>query len=225
MVNSTPTSPAATSEVIASQSPVNSVDSPSVPEPATPEPIQEGVATTIDSMEEVEETDPATSKAPEILHRSSNLSKHAVPRDIMNASPEELYKIAEENLVKMKAAFGKMYVHYITLQEHRPYDQETLDHFEKCKIAEKGILDAEATLKMYKRMNTAPAPAPAPQVKKTVSKVFPANLPFLQLKSDTVIEKKNVEIFDSVFDFCSQFQTVLEAHTCLLEQRRTILVQ
>ena len=41
----------------------------------------------------------------------------------------------------------------------------------------------------------------------------PPNLPFLQLKSDDVLIKKNLEAFDSTQDFCNQFRIILEAHS------------
>lgn len=67
------------------------------------------------------------------------------------------------------------------------------------------------TLKMYKNMNSLVITAPVREAKKPVSKVPPFSLPFLELKNDPVIEKKIVEIFDSVYDYCSQFQAVQSA--------------
>ncbi|MGO3048237.1 MAG: reverse transcriptase domain-containing protein [Streptococcus thermophilus] len=47
--------------------------------------------------------------------------------------------------------------------------------------------------------------------------LVPTTLPYLQLKTDTMVYKRNQEVFDSVYDFCTQFQTVLEAHSLSMD--------
>ncbi|KAI8347359.1 hypothetical protein BD560DRAFT_338543, partial [Blakeslea trispora] len=53
-----------------------------------------------------------------------------------------------------------------------------------------------------------------PDVKKSI--LVPANLPFLQLNSDVVIRREK-DSYDSVYDFCQEFVTILEAHSLSLD--------
>ncbi|KAG2191018.1 hypothetical protein INT47_001073, partial [Mucor saturninus] len=85
--------------------------------------------------------------------------------------------------------------------------------------------DAEETLKNLREENSPSAP-----VQDERSRFVPNNLPFLQLKSvlysssiyttlmsDLYLEKPSRELFDSVYDFCQEFVTVLEAHALVLD--------
>jgi hypothetical protein len=129
----------------------------------------------------------------------------------LNVSPraaDDLLQAGQANLDKLKNQYCILFGHYLSYQKVNPDSDNTKSAFTTCKEAERKYLDAKETFAIFKSIQEP--------VKMQDDKKFslvPSSLPFLQLKTDIVVYKKNLEIFDSVYDFCTQFQTVLEAHS------------
>lgn len=123
-----------------------------------------------------------------------------------------LLESAKEDLDRKKNKYYVSLGNYLTLSKVDPSADATKAASLVYKQDQDLFKEAEETLKVLKASNT---PAVAPSDKKSM--LVPGNLPFLQLKSDPHQEKANREVFDSVYDFCQEFTTVLEAHALSLD--------
>ena len=124
---------------------------------------------------------------------------------------EMLLKSAQEDLALKKNNYLILSGHYLAASKVNPTSQHTKNASEAQKEAQRLYLEAEELLKVLKSVHT---PLSLPDEKKSV--LVPANLPYLQLTSDVVI-KSNKDSFDSVYDFCQEFVTILEAHSLSLD--------
>ncbi|GAA5806349.1 hypothetical protein HPULCUR_011882 [Helicostylum pulchrum] len=146
----------------------------------------------------------------------SPLSEYQPMEDVssnvsVSLSPEVadgLMETAQENLINLKNQYSILYGHYLSYQKVNPDSDNTKNAFAICKDAEKKYVDAKDAFAIFKSIHE---PVKMPDEKK--SSLVPSSLPFLQLKTDITLFKKHLEVFDSVYDFCTQFQTVLEAHS------------
>ncbi|GAA5817831.1 hypothetical protein MFLAVUS_011388 [Mucor flavus] len=119
-----------------------------------------------------------------------------------------LKETTQENLVNLKNQYSILYGHYLSYQKVNPDSDNTKNAFAICKDAEKKYTDAKDAFAMFQAIHE-----PVKMQDEKKSSLVPSSLPFLQLKTDIAVFKKHVEVFDSVYDFCTQFQTVLEAHS------------
>ncbi|KAI8323398.1 hypothetical protein EDC96DRAFT_595724, partial [Choanephora cucurbitarum] len=124
---------------------------------------------------------------------------------------ENLLKSAEEDLAAKKKNYLILSGHYLAASKVSPTSQHTKNASDAQKEAQKLYLEAEELLKVLKSVHS---PVSVPDEKKSM--LVPANLPYLQLTSDVVI-KSNKDSFDSVYDFCQEFVTLLEAHSLSLD--------
>ena len=121
-----------------------------------------------------------------------------------------LLKTAKENVDKLRVDYKVAYGHYLSCQKHHPNAEPTRVAYLSYKEAEVLFREADEAYKIFYAMEN-------PVKIDNKSHLVPTILPFLQLKTDTELPKKNKEIFDSVYDFCNQFKTVLEAHSLNLD--------
>ncbi|KAI8326770.1 hypothetical protein EDC96DRAFT_590551 [Choanephora cucurbitarum] len=121
-----------------------------------------------------------------------------------------LLKTAKENVDKLRVDYKVAYGHYLSCQKHHPNSGPTRIAYSSYKEAEVLFKEADDAYKTFYAMEN-------PIKIDNKSHFVPTILPFLQLKTDTELPKKNKESFDSVYDFCNQFKTVLEAHSLSLD--------
>ncbi|GAA5806605.1 hypothetical protein HPULCUR_012145, partial [Helicostylum pulchrum] len=127
---------------------------------------------------------------------------------VSSETTDDLIQTAQANLETLKNQYSILFGHYLSYQRVNPDSDNTKNSFAICKEAEQKYVDAKTAFSIFKSIHNP--------VKMQDDKKFslvPSSLPFLQLKTDIVLYKKNHEVFDSVYDFCTQFQTVLEAHS------------
>ncbi|KAI8326023.1 hypothetical protein EDC96DRAFT_593598 [Choanephora cucurbitarum] len=135
----------------------------------------------------------------------------------VEATTATLKKSAEEDLVRKKNNYFISLGHYLKYSEQDPTSDAAKHAFEVTKRDEQLMKDAEHVLKMLKSLDGSASGSPLDSSSlEKKSMLVPANLPFLQLTSDVVI-KSSKDTFDSVYDFCQEFVTVLEAHSLSLD--------
>ncbi|KAI9477935.1 MAG: hypothetical protein EXX96DRAFT_618861 [Benjaminiella poitrasii] len=115
---------------------------------------------------------------------------------------------AKEDLDRKKNSYYILLGNYLAFSKVDPSSAS-----KAYKEAQELFVEAEKTLKVLKA-SSAPAGDPVNEKKSTL---VPSNLPFLQLRSDSHIVKPNRDVFDSVYDFCQEFTTVLESHSLSLD--------
>ncbi|KAG2210687.1 hypothetical protein INT45_003171, partial [Circinella minor] len=157
------------------------------PSPA-PEPMEE-------DTDEIKSTPDAASSA-----------SGAAPLDV-----KAITKAAQKNLVKLEENFNVAYAAYLSRQLLDPTDPLTKSAFDDYILALNSFTDAKEALQSFQKIKSPKNT----QDDKTFSRV-PKDLPFLQLSSDTP-ERQNYDTYDSVYDFCNQFRTVLNAHSLDLD--------
>ncbi|OBZ80668.1 hypothetical protein A0J61_11283, partial [Choanephora cucurbitarum] len=133
----------------------------------------------------------------------------------VEATAANLIKSAEQDLARKKNLYLISLGHYLKYSKESPNSDVTKVAFERMKCDEKLYKDAEDVLKVIKTVNvSASVDSPVQDDKK--STLVPLNLPFLQLTADVPL-KPTKDSFDSVYDFCQEFVTVLEAHSLSLD--------
>ena len=127
------------------------------------------------------------------------------------AASSFLADTAQENLKNLKTEFKIAYGHYLACQKVHPHAQNTKNAYISYKEAESAWREADEAYKIFKYMDSPPV------MDDKKSMLVPSTLPFLQLRTDPYVHKKHMEVFDSVYDFCVQFKTVLEAHSLSMD--------
>ena len=125
---------------------------------------------------------------------------------------EMLIQSAKEDLDDKKSKYYICLGNYLHLSKANRDGEDTKRARELSKEAEKLFKDAEETLKVLKMSNAREVP-----VVEEKNSFVPPGLPFLQLVTDAVCEKPHLPKFDSVYDFCQEFTTVLKAHSLSLD--------
>lgn len=128
-----------------------------------------------------------------------------------------MIEMTKEDLAKKQLEYHTAATNFLKLNKVNPKSAGTRAAAKVYKEAQKQYNEIEALL------NTLlPKPQVTPEV--VVAKTqkpdrvgCPNNLPFLQLKSDEVFEKPDREKFDSVYDFCQEFETILEINALQLD--------
>ncbi|OAD81209.1 hypothetical protein PHYBLDRAFT_138753 [Phycomyces blakesleeanus NRRL 1555(-)] len=128
------------------------------------------------------------------------------------ATMEMLLTSAEEDLNAKKGNYYATLGHYLGVSKKDPTSTAAKSASKGAKEAQELFAEAEQILKNLKAFT---APASKPHDKR--STLVPSNLPFLQLCSESPLVKANRDVFDSVYDFCQEFTTVLEAHSLSLD--------
>ncbi|OAD68797.1 hypothetical protein PHYBLDRAFT_173211 [Phycomyces blakesleeanus NRRL 1555(-)] len=128
------------------------------------------------------------------------------------ATVEMLLASAEEDLNTKKGNYYAALGHYLGVSKRDPTSTAAKSASKGAKEAQVLFAEAEQILKDLK---ASTAPASKPHDKR--STLVPSNLPFLQLRSEGPLVKANRDVFDSVYDFCQEFTTVLEAHSLTLD--------
>ncbi|OAD67126.1 hypothetical protein PHYBLDRAFT_174509 [Phycomyces blakesleeanus NRRL 1555(-)] len=128
------------------------------------------------------------------------------------ATMEMLLASAEEDLNAKKGNYYAALGHYLGVSKRDPTSTAAKSASKGAKEAQELFAEAEQILKNLK---ASTAPASKPHDKR--STLVPSNLPFLQLRSEGPLVKANRYVFDSVYDFCQEFTTVLEAHSLSLD--------
>ncbi|KAG2191768.1 hypothetical protein INT47_010343, partial [Mucor saturninus] len=125
---------------------------------------------------------------------------------------EMLIESAKEDLEDKKSKYYICLGNYLQMSRASRDGEDTKLAREVSKEAEKLFKDAEETLKVLKMSNARDVP-----VVEEKNSFVPPGLPFLQLVTDAVCEKPHLPKFDSVYDFCQEFTTVLKAHSLSLD--------
>lgn len=215
---STPVNPVTDSPLSSQVSSVGSAAARAPPTPMTPLPL----------TEDIEMEEPAADDL-SIAHSESVASTHAPvsasvassqlpPVDVFHAasvqptlSASALTSSAEEDLHRKKTVYLNQLQHYLGAWKIHPSADHTRVLYHRQKEAEALFKETQEVLKTLNAVNNPPS---MPDDKKF--SLVPSNMPFLQLTSDTVLEKPKREAFDSVYDFAHEFVTVLEARSLSL---------
>lgn len=123
---------------------------------------------------------------------------------------KKLLQSAKENLELVRYRYTTTYAHWIKCKNENSSSSATMEALSMYKEVEKELITTRDAYNVFLSVNKPKLIAKATRV--------PDGLPFLQLKTDTVVIKKSAEIFDSVYDFCMQFKTILEAHGLSLDE-------
>ncbi|KAG0921436.1 hypothetical protein G6F57_021998 [Rhizopus arrhizus] len=100
---------------------------------------------------------------------------------------------------------------YMVLNEDDSDPAAALTAHEKFKECEQKVNRAKEALKSFSAMfEEVKTPSDGPS-NHSLRLVVPNDLPTLQLKGDAIWRKK-AECYDSAYDFCNTFETVLRAH-------------
>jgi transposase InsO family protein len=132
----------------------------------------------------------------------------------LNTSPEDLLAMAQRNIENLKKKCTILYANYLHCQANSEDSVDTMKAHELYEHAQKQLAASMDALKSYSQLSVKE------ETKQETKKhsLVPSGLPYLQLKTDTLISKGNQEVFDSVYDFCMQFKTVLEAHSLSMDE-------
>ncbi|KAG2191345.1 hypothetical protein INT47_005859, partial [Mucor saturninus] len=154
----------------------------------------------------VEDDDVVMEEGPQNLRHDTMKSKYAVdPID-----SKKILQSAKENMEIVQRKYNFAYAHWIKCKNENASSSATKEASVVYKEVETELI---ATCDAYLVFLSVNQPAPSKN-----ATYVPDSLPYLQLRTDTVIWKKNAEIFESVYDFCMQFKTVLEAHGLSLDE-------
>lgn len=126
---------------------------------------------------------------------------------------EELIAAAKENLDNLKQICTAAYVKLIREQKINVSSSEARSANADYNKAQFDYKLAAEAFQTFVSMNEVPVEKKVVLKTSSPKALVPPSLPYLQLASDSSPPKKNTEVFDSVFDFCKKFKTVLEAHT------------
>ncbi|KAG1085215.1 hypothetical protein G6F39_012825 [Rhizopus arrhizus] len=103
------------------------------------------------------------------------------------------------------------FMEYMVLNEDDSDPAAALTAHEKFKECEQKVNRAKEALKSFSAMfEEVKTPSDGPS-NHSLRLVVPNDLPTLQLKGDAIWRKK-AECYDSAYDFCNTFETVLRAH-------------
>lgn len=127
--------------------------------------------------------------SPQSQTQQSTTSQPVLININQEATTANINLTAKENLLRLKNEFKVLYAHYLDCQKEGPRSDATKNAYEEYKLAEKTYIEARDAYVMFQQVDN-----PVNQdVKKDI--VVPSNLPYLQLKTDTEIYKKNAEVF------------------------------
>lgn len=132
----------------------------------------------------------------------------------MEVTAKLLLESAQEDLLRKKNRYFALLNTYLTASKVDPNSEESRNASVGYKAAQDLYEEAEKTIRTLKAAN---APVGLDPAKEKKSMLVPGNLPFLQLRTDSHLVKPHREVFDSVYDFCQEFTTVLEAHSLSLD--------
>jgi len=133
----------------------------------------------------------------------------------VEATAVMLLESAKEDLERKKARYYVLLGNYLSASKANPGSNTMISAFAAHKDAQESFLEAQKTLNVLKASNTPVREDGAADEKK--SSLVPGNLPFLQMRTDSHIVKPNRDVFESVYDFCQEFTTVLETHSLSLD--------
>lgn len=139
---------------------------------------------------------------------TSQASMKAKPA--LGIDSKKLLQSAKENLDLVQQRYTTAYAHWLRCKSENSSSAATTEALMVYKEVEGELLTTRDAYRVFLSINN-------PEPTRNATRV-PDGLPFLQLKTDTVVSKKNAEVFDSVYDFCMQFKTILEAHGLLLDE-------
>lgn len=151
----------------------------------------------------------------EFVEPSSQAAKDAELDDAVNE--EAILKDAQEDLEVKKKKYLSALNEYLKRQKATvgsgTPDADPISY----KMAKALYLEAEEVVK-----SLLPAPKIAEVVPTVIEKkhsrvACPPNLPFLQLRTDTFLEKPERPVFDTVYDFCQEFVIILNANELPLD--------
>ncbi|KAI8090722.1 hypothetical protein BDF21DRAFT_460152 [Thamnidium elegans] len=100
--------------------------------------------------------------------------------------PEDLKETAQANLINLKNQYSIVYGHYLSYHKVQPDSDNARNAFAICKEAEKQYLEAKNAFAILKSIHE-----PVKMQDEKKFSLVPSSLPFLQLKTDIVIHKKN----------------------------------
>ncbi|OBZ80950.1 hypothetical protein A0J61_11001, partial [Choanephora cucurbitarum] len=123
-----------------------------------------------------------------------------------------LLESAQKDFAKKRNMYLIAVGDYLALSNKNPDSEDAKLAFIEQERLKKIMKDAENILESIKTMNSPPSSGQDDKK----STMVPVGLPFLQLTSDRVI-KSNKESFDSAYDFCQEFEMVLEADSLSLD--------
>ena len=133
----------------------------------------------------------------------------------VEATAVMLLESAKEDLERKKARYYVLLGNYLSASKANPGSNTMISAFAAHKDAQESFLEAQKTLNVLKASNTPVREDGVADEKK--SSLVPGNLPFLQMRTDSHIVKPNRDVFESVYDFCQEFTTVLETHSLSLD--------
>ncbi|KAG2210684.1 hypothetical protein INT45_002557, partial [Circinella minor] len=154
----------------------------------------------------LQDEDVVMEEGPQNLHHDTMKSKYATE----HIDSKKILQSAKENLKLVQQRYNAAYAHWIKCKNENATSDVTKDALTAYKEVENELVTTRDAYKVFLSVNK-----PEPSKNNTF---VPDTLPFLQLRTDTVIWRKNAEVFDSVYDFCMQFKTVLEAHGLSLDE-------
>ena len=175
-------------------------------------------AQTMEQEGEIFDQDVRVANIQENLAKSSDLSTMAskwANSSLPLVSDDQLTSSAKRNIADLKKASNEAYRYYISAQAIHPVSENTQHAFNEFKLADKIYQESLSAFQLFESINK-PVNSTRAELMAADSKKFstvPPNLPFLQLKSDDYLVKKNLEAYDSVYDFCTQFKVILHAHS------------
>ena len=127
-------------------------------------------------------------------------AEHQTPLETTSRSQTIL-----NNLIKKVTI---LFATYTILMENDPDSNATNNAYDAYIAANNSLEKFKASFSSFKTSIANAAPASEFSVRRAV---VPSGLPFLQLKGDS-IWKQNQDAYDSAFDFCTAFETILRAH-------------
>ncbi|KAG1026348.1 hypothetical protein G6F43_014114 [Rhizopus delemar] len=103
------------------------------------------------------------------------------------------------------------FMEYMVLNESDSDSAGALSAYQRFKDCEEKVNRAKEALKSFTAMFEEAKPPADGSKDFSLRLVVPNDLPTLQLKGDAIWRKK-AECYDSAYDFCNTFETVLRAH-------------
>ncbi|CEP12660.1 hypothetical protein [Parasitella parasitica] len=125
-----------------------------------------------------------------------------------NQNPLETASRSQSVLDKLTKKANVLFAKYSLLMEQDETSEFTVAAHNAYMVANESLEKFKKSLSSFKSSLVVENSVVAPRLQRAV---VPSGLPFLQLKGDSVW-KQNQDIFDSAFDFCTAFETILRAH-------------
>ncbi|KAG0807959.1 hypothetical protein G6F18_013853 [Rhizopus arrhizus] len=150
---------------------------------------------------------------------ASKYASEPTPMDTDTAAPTPKVMDSTGDIVsrklciieKLKNQAKIHFMEYMVLNEDDSDPAAALTAHEKFKECEQKVNRAKEALKSFSAMfEEVKTPADGSS-NHSLRLVVPNDLPTLQLKGDAIWRKK-AECYDSAYDFCNTFETVLRAH-------------